>query len=123
MLMGMSTPDHCELINRYVHVCNQALLLNKNRFPFKQILGAAQISERGRVVEVNIEDIIPRESFIFQLKKKGIIARPHGECLNCNCERTWNVRRAYLEQVTDDPQSFIQNPAKIDWEWMYDVSN
>jgi len=113
--------DHVDLINTYVHVCNQALLQNKDRFPFKQILGAVREAEKGCVVEVNVCGASPSGSFVFSLDERGVLAGPHGDCLDCDCDRTWNVSKAYLEEVARHPQSFIQNPAKINWEWMYDV--
>ena len=114
--------DVSDLINQYADVCNQALSLNKDRFPFKQILGAARSAEQGSIIEVAISDTTDSDTFIFHLTENGIIARPHGECENCTCDRKWSVSKQYLKNVSDDPQTYIQNPAQIDWEWMYDVA-
>ena len=110
-----------DLINRYVGICNEALLQNRNRFPFKQILGAARESEKDRPVEVCIKDNGSSDTYVFRLKDSGIIAAPHDSCKGCDCVRSWNVSANYLEDVVKDPQSYIQNPAKLDWEWMYDI--
>lgn len=122
-LLSMNASDHCDLIEQYVHVCNQALLLNRDRFPFKQILGAARVAEKGCVVEVSIADDPLLESFVFELRGSGIVVRAHGDCPDCDCDREWSVSSTYLKCVANNPQSFIENPAKIDWEWMYGVRN
>jgi len=119
--MDFSAPDYDELLKRYLDVCNQALVLNKNRFPFKQILGAAEKSEIGRVIEVNVLDISVQASYAMSISKDGIVAEPHSDCPDCKCERTWKVTKDYLEDVADNPAAYIENPAKLDWEWLYDV--
>ena len=115
----MEPPHHYDLIRQYVYICNEALLKNKDRFPFKQILGAAQRLENGCVVEVNVLGLPLSESFVFRLREEGIDVQPHADCRDCNCDRTWNVSRDYLKEVARNPQNFIKNPAKINWEWMY----
>ena len=117
----MYAPNYDDLIARYLDVCNQALTENKDRFPFKQILGAAEKSERGAVIEVNVIDVVPTASYAMILSKSGLVATPHGACSDCKCERAWNVTADYLQTVANNPDIFIQNPAKIDWEWMYDA--
>lgn len=115
----MDTHEHYELIQRYADVCNQALLQNKDRFPFKQILGAAKDSESGCVVEVSVSGDLS-SSYVFEVRKSGIFAKPHDDCAHCNCDRSWSVEKSYLQRVAEDPLSYIENPAMIDWEWMYD---
>ena len=120
-LHNMNISDHSDLIEQYIDVCNKALINSKDRFPFKQILGAAREAENGSVVEVNVVgDDIASGSFVFELYGDGVTAKPHGECDGCQCDRQWSVSKAYLEGVAADPQSYVNNPAKIDWGWMYD---
>ena len=119
--MDLSPPDYDDLMKRYLEVCNQALTLNKDRFPFKQILGAAQQSEDGKVIEVTILGDLRSESYAMTFDKQGLVAKPHASCDDCKCDRVWSVNQDYLEDVAKDPESYIQNPAKIDWEWMYDA--
>lgn len=119
--MAAAVSDYDSLIERYLDVCNQALSLNKNRFPFKQILGAAQKSEYGKIIEVNIIGSSPSVSYAMKFDPKGLVAKPHTDCRPCQCDRTWFVSADYLKDVARNPKSYIQNPAKINWEWMYDV--
>lgn len=112
---------HRNLIERYVGVCNEALIRNAERFPFKQILGAAQKAECGQSIEVVVEDSPTLETYVFRLKGDGISVKPHSQCKDCDCVRSWNTRIPYLESVTRNPEAYILNPAKLDWEWMYDA--
>ena len=111
---------YTDLVTTYVDICNQALQQNCDRFPFKQILGAARISEKDHPIEVNVTSDICKESYVFRLNGHGIEVAPHTRCEHCDCVRTWDVSKDYLEMVTQSPAAFIQNPAKINWEWMYD---
>jgi len=103
----------------YIRVCNEALSLNKDRFPFKQILGAARKSEKGRPVEVKVLDGGPGDVYVFKLRGDGIFFEPHESCENCDCVRTWKTDIPYLKAIAENPEIYIQNPAKINWEWMY----
>ena len=120
--MDLSPPDYDDLMTCYLDVCNQALERNKNRFPFKQILGAARESGSGQVIEVNIIGGASPPDYMMTFGKDGLRVYLHTDCLHCQCDRTWRVRRDYLEDVAKNPEGYIQNPAKIDWEWMYEVS-
>lgn len=119
--MEVSWNDYDVLMTRYLDVCNRALVLNSDRFPFKQILGSATQSGKGAVVEVNIVDTLPPVSYAMTLGYNGIEAKPHGDCEDCRCDRSWAVSKSYLEDVVMHPDVYIQNPAKINWEWMYDA--
>lgn len=110
-----------QIIQSYVNICNEALQRNKERFPFKQILGAAQKSEKNKKIEVTVEGGSFNDSFVFTLKDEHITVQPHSACGDCQCERKWRVSREYLEKVAQHPSQYIANPAKINWEWIYDV--
>lgn len=118
--MDILAPNSDDLIECYLDVCNQALALSKDRFPFKQILGAAKKSESACVVEVNIVDALPPVSYVMKFNQGKIVAAPHLFCADCNCDRTWNITKGYLEGVVNNAQTYIDNPAKINWEWLDD---
>lgn len=107
------------LLQRYVDVCNRALMFNKDRFPFKQILCGAQAEEAGKKIEVTISDLSAIPSFVFEIEKGQILLKDHGNCVDCNCDRKWSVPVEYLKKIAETPDMYVQNPAKIDWEWMY----
>jgi hypothetical protein len=112
-----------DLFKKYIEVCNAALAANKNRFPFKQILDAAQKEYNDKKIEVMIVDDHPRPSYIMEMSGHNITSRPHDACQNCNCDGQWSVTRSYLENVLKNPDSYIKNPAKLNWEWLHPEDN
>lgn len=118
--MDILNHQYHDLIERYVAVCNQAIEHNRNRFPFKQILNAVQEAEGQPLIEVVIDGCDQNETYVFQMREDKLTVRPHGDCKNCECVRSWNAMPSYLEQVTQNPAVYVDNPAMLDWEWIYE---
>lgn len=107
-----------EVIERYVGVCNDALMENKDRFPFKQILGAARAHNVSCLVELIIDDT--RTDYLLNIEHDEIVVRLcDGQCGEEH-NREWRVKNDYLSDVISRPVIYVNNPALIDWSWMYD---
>lgn len=116
----MSTKEsQDDLFIRYLNICNQAIEANKDRFPYSQILAAATAPESSRSVEVCIIEDHPEAKYVIQVEDSKLSGKPHESCEKCDCQGQWRVTRSYLEDVIKNPDEYIQNPAKIDWEWMH----
>jgi len=109
--------DYTLLIQSYLDVCNKSLLHNKARFPFKQIFEAALKYDHGRKIEVQIGQ--HPDTYVLEFEKDFLTVQPHSKCGNCNCDGHWKVDDDYLFDVVGNPEIYINNPAKINWEWMY----
>ena len=107
-----------DMFRKYLDICNEALAANKNRFPFKQILNAAQQDNINKQIEVSIIDDKPQSSYVIQLADHHISALPHTSCQDCSCHSKWIIPRSYIESVLKKPEIYIQNPAKLNWEWL-----
>lgn len=118
---AVSSYENYQLLKNYVGVCNDALKENAQRFPFSRIFDVAQRSEKEKPVEVVVRSSKGEERYVFRIEAGGIVVQAHEECAKCECVRTWNPQTPYLENVTRSPQDYIQNPAKLDWEWMFDA--
>lgn len=107
-----------KLIHAYIDICNEALRRNRNRFPFKQILGAVQ--KLGNKTDVNLQVGEDGSCLCYKLmigpERIELCSYGDGEC---KCERVWKVDEGYLELVIGYPKAFIENPAKLNWDWMY----
>lgn len=114
-----------DLFEQYINICNQALESNSDRFPFKQILNAAKNNDDSQNIEVCIIDDHPIPSHTIQLLNNQITEKKdtgcEKNCPTCQCQtqRQWRVPKSYLEDVINNPQSYIDNPAKLDWDWLY----
>jgi hypothetical protein len=112
--------DHADLFYRYLEVCNKALQENKDRFPFKQILTNALHENAAKKIEVSIIDDRPGGAFVMDMAGEKISAKPHEDCADCQCDALWRVNKTYLQDVIAHPEVYIKNPAKIDWDWLFD---
>ncbi len=109
--------NYDDLMQAYLNICNAALERNKDRFPFKQIFEAARKQDFVRKIEVQIQEY--NKTYVMQIKNNSIVCGPHGECGSCQCDGKWFVSNRYLFSVVQNPKIYIQNPARLNWEWMY----
>lgn len=110
-----------ETIQRYASICNVALYKNAARFPFKQILSAAERTTHGRAVEVEIADQgkVEDTKYVFRLAQGRIHVEAHTCGKSCRCDGTWRVDKSYLDSVINNAPAYIENPALINWDWLY----
>jgi hypothetical protein len=68
----------------------------------------------------------PAAYFALRIGETGLVdvqpvaapcSKPDGCCGGC-AQGVWVVSAQYLQQVVADPETYINNPAKIDWEWL-----
>lgn len=115
MKQGM---DNYQLFQRYLEVCNQALEMNKDKFPFKQILLPLKSANPAKAVEVSIIDDHPVDRYTLTVNGEKLVGEIAKPCANCGCGGAWRIQKSYLEDVIAHPEDYINNPAKIDWEWL-----
>ena len=109
--------EEAELFAQYLHICNLALTANKERFPFKQILGALPEPAAPQNIAVRIIDDHPKANHAIHMNADQTLSGCAAEA--CHCQKEWRVTRSYLEDVIKHADEYINNPAKINWEWMY----
>ncbi|MGH1399423.1 MAG: hypothetical protein ACRBCT_09440 [Alphaproteobacteria bacterium] len=109
------------LVQGYAEVCCDAMQANRDRFPFKQILGAARDALRSDPVHVVVKGRAAREDYVFCVSAEGIVVRAHGDCPSCECVRSWVADVDYLRAVVEDSEGYVENPARLNWEWLYDA--
>lgn len=112
----MSSINYDETIQAYIDICNQAIDLHKERFPFRQIWGAADLSSQGLIVEVKLKDVVPNLSYIMHVDQEKISLL--FEEVELCFERVWQVPFSYLSDVVGVPEKYIRNPALLDWSWL-----
>lgn len=107
-----------DLFSRYIDICNKALAENKDEFPFKQIFDAAKSSQLIKKTKVQIFDDLSEVTYVMQLDNDEILGQRHDACADCQCDGVWRVSTSYLNDVIENSNAHIENPAKIDWSWM-----
>jgi len=118
--------DQEDLFKSYIDICNRALEKNKDRFPFNCILNGIKNIGKATPVRVKIIDDTCQPQFHLQLKDGEIhydITNCQNICQSCHVgcgagKNLWSVKASYLEDVVQNPMEYIENPAKLDWEWV-----
>lgn len=116
-----------DLFERYVAICNVALAKNADRFPFKQILKAAEEHSGGRYAAVEIVDNYMPAVYVLSIQGGRIVLEHLSECaaLNTNiwtirpCDKKWRITSKYLNEVVENASRYIDNPALLNWDWLY----
>lgn len=107
------------LMQHYVSVCNRALDLNKERFPFKQIFEVVQQENIARSVNVIVDGGVHMEAYSICFSPEGVTLSDDVQ-LGSGNSKNWVINSEYLKAVSSDAEGYVQNPAKLDWGWLYD---
>lgn len=114
----MTSKDIYEVFTKTLDVTNKSLEKNRDRSLFKPLIAAWDKFLDGHRAGVEIYDSDPKKPFdyftIRYLNKKfEIVSRGKSDH-----DTEWKVSREYLESVADNPQKYIDNPAKLDIDWL-----
>ena len=114
----MSDRDIYEVFTAALDVTNRSLEKNRDSGFFKGLVAAADKFLDGHKAGVAIYDEDPEKPFDYftiryMNQKFEIQSRGKSEH-----DTEWKVSRDYLESVADNPQEYIDNPAKLDFEWL-----
>lgn len=117
--------DQEDLFKKYIDICNVALEKNKGRFPFNHIFYGLNNKKNAESIRVKIINDIGDPQFYLQLNEGEIkydLMACKNTCHTCQSvcpskESVWQVKESYLKDVTENPENYIGNPAKLDWEW------
>lgn len=108
-----------DLFLAYVDVCNDALAHDHDTFPFKYIIDAVQSKKTPAAKAI----ILNKQAFLCY----DITLEQNKIYVTCSSPSTlpstpehlkWEVDTAYLQTVVGSPEQYIQNPAKLNWEWL-----
>ena len=114
----MTNRDIYEVFTDALDVTNRALDKNRGSGFYGTLISAWDKFLDGHKAGVAIYDEEPDKPFdYFTLRylngKFEILSR--GKSAH---DTEWKVSREYLQSVADDPQKYIDNPAKLDLEWL-----
>lgn len=108
------------LFQEYVSVCNKALQANKDCFPYDRILHQIEFLLKCHVVQAAVydEDENHPSEFYDMVFENGLMTlkvahKPHAK-------HPWLLKKSFLEEVTQHPGEFINNPATLNWKWLTD---
>jgi hypothetical protein len=113
----MKVTDETALFTDALHVMNRALEENREAMPWSQMIKAANlIADRLKIgVAVYADDpATPHDYYTVCFSDGKFELLEHGKS---EVKIAWKVPRAFLEKVTENPEEYVNNPAKLDWDW------
>ena len=112
--------EYERVFQQYLEICNRSIEQNKTKFPYTEIWGA-RLKELND--EMNVEAIIyddrPKAAFVLRLTKDMKIEIMEKKPIPA--EEPWPFTYQYLKRVVNNPQDYIENPAKLEWGWLQPV--
>ena len=115
-----SDRDTTTLFTQALNTLNSALAKHRDALPYKPLIAASEkvLADREVGVAVYKSDASnPFDYFTIRFREGSFELVSHGKK---DPEIAWKVSQDYLEQVADDPEKYIDNPAKLDWDWLKD---
>jgi len=112
--------EYEEVFQKYLEICNRAIEQNKSKFPYTEIWGARlKALEEEMKVEAIVYDDRPKAAFTLRLTRDMKIEIVEKKPIKTDDE--WPFTYQYLKRVVDNPQDYIDNPAKLEWGWLKTV--
>jgi hypothetical protein len=99
-------------------VFNEAIAAHESASPYREILAMGDKLFGGKNVGVAVYKDNPDQPFdYFTVRflngKLELVARGKQEP-----EIAWKVSQDYLSKVSENPRDYIDNPVKLDWDWL-----
>lgn len=111
--------DYEHVFQQYLEICNQAIEKNKSKFPYTEIWGARLEALKDEMqIEAIVYDDRPKLAYMLRLTKDMKIEIVEKKTMP---EDAWPFTYQYLKRVVDNPQEYIENPAKLEWGWLKTV--
>ncbi len=105
-----------ELFREFLEVCNQAMEVHKDEFPYKHIWEAAENLQSDKGMHVTVYDDEPKGDYQLKIHNKHIeVVDESGDAVE---DPGWRINTSYLRQVVENPDEYIQEPTKLDWQWL-----
>lgn len=112
--------EYEQVFQQYLEICNRAIEQNKSKFPYTEIWGARLKALKDEMeIEAIVYDDRPKAAFMLRLTKDMKIEIVEKKALPP--EDAWPFTYQYLKRVVDNPQDYIENPAKLEWGWLKTV--
>lgn len=116
----MNARDIYDLFTQSLDVTNRAIDENRGEGVYGALISAWDKYLDGHKAGVAVYDEDPDQPFDyftiryangkFELQSRG----------KSEHDTEWKVSRGYLQSLVDDPQAYIDHPAKLDIDWLKD---
>jgi len=109
--------EYEKVFQQYLEICNKAIEQNKNTFPYTEIWGSRfKALEDEATLQAVVYDDRPKVAFMLRLTKDMKIEIVEKKTIPPADE--WPFTYQYLKRVVDNPQEYIDHPARLEWGWL-----
>jgi len=119
MTTETQTPENTEtLFLEYLNTLNQALAAHRNQMPYKQIIDASDKVFGDRKLGVAVyktDPSAPHDFYTVKMVDGRIAFVSHGKDAP---EYSWKTKEAFMKDVVDNKQYYVDNPSKLNWDWL-----
>lgn len=104
-----------QLFKQYIEICNQAMAMNKDQFPYKHLLSVAAKFFSEHPIHLAVYDDQPKGDFSVVYEKDGLTCKA---VQSDESKNAWRINLSYLKKVVDHPEKYLENPEKLDLDWL-----
>jgi len=111
--------DTTTLVTQVLNVINAALEKHGDSLPYKPLLAASEKVLGDQPIGIAVYESDPANPFDWftvRFRERSFELASHGKA--DDVDLAWKVSREYLQQVAEDAQTYIDNPARLDWDWL-----
>lgn len=119
--LRIETQDHSStetLFLEYLNTLNQALDAHREEAPYKQLIDLGQKLMDDKKIGIAIyksDPSSPHDFYTVKFTDGRLAFVSHGKEAP---DHSWKVKESFMQDVVKDKQTYIQNPAKLDWDWL-----
>jgi hypothetical protein len=114
----MTDRDIVSLFARALDVINSALAEHEDSMPYEGLLRASETVLGNRRIGVAVYESdpwAPFDYFTIRFRHRRFELVSHGKR---ETDLVWRVSPEYLEEVAENAREYIENPVKLDWDWL-----
>lgn len=112
--------EYEQVFQQYLEICNRAIELNKNKFPYTEIWGVRLKALEDEIkIQAVVFDDRPKLAYMLRLTKDMKIEI--AEKKELPPEDAWPFTYQYLKRVVDNPKEYLENPARLEWGWLQNI--
>jgi len=103
----------------YITIVNRALGEHRDETPYKQLISLGEKALDGRRIGVAVyknDPANPHEWFTVRFKNGKFDLEEHGKKPERDFD--WKLKSEHLDNVVEHPQKFVDQPWKLDLDWM-----
>ena len=114
----MTDRDTLFLFTQALDVINGALVEHEGSMPYEGLLRASETALGNRLIGVAVYESdpwAPFDYFTIRFRNRRFELVSHG---TRETDMVWRVSPGYLEDVAENAQEYIENPVRLDWDWL-----